>query len=920
MRRKIELYIGGRLADLNEQDLLLYNYAFTDLENPTAVKNSYSKQVTLPGTATNAAIFGHPARVDRRTTAGGGTGTSFAAGRKTPFTIYADTGEVLESGYLRLDSVTRKGAIVTGYKVTLFGGLGGFLYGLSYDAEGNKRTLASLTYAADDLDFTINAATILEAWSHLDDLDEDAPEITNKWMVLNFAPAYNGLPEGEFDAAKAIADRASLGLPASITEDGVDYYPRDGKVVLTMPDGQDEWAVKDMRSYLQRPALNMYAFLLACADPANNGGYKVDLSLSGIEETFHLWKTLPMLSSLGSFSQETGDATLSVTGTGSLYILSGPITPGGTIPETAMVKATMRPRVVFGGLTTGYEYRLIDLVGVLSPLLLYNASVYFVQAVAWIGNSNNVVGYSKTICLSPFTSAEFSGRTLAEQLGAADRLYGEDVEMVQAADPFTAWGGDATLPADFSLEVNSYPANYSIYIWAYSGRFILDTRTGQWSVDSAQRDTTPRVLYNGSFVTPGTFGARDAGSKITYSTPGELRSGVQITKAILLNSKHTPAEYLVSFAKQFGWTFEYEPDTKTIVVRSRAWFFSPGRAGTPVDLSALVDRSRDITILPHHLEAKWYDMKLPMAEGAFAQEYKRTYGLDYAIQRINTGYEFDAAVKDLMQGNAFRQAATTLAHGPFWNYVLEGGDFRPSQFLANGVTAEYYNTTNRKTAAYQVPALPSSVALNYYNGYFPGYDAWGWQHGGGRLELHDLDGKVVDGEDILCWYRGKDAMPYFKVSDDTAEMLNLNGGKGCWDMTPGTAAGLDVPLFSRMRFTTLFVEELGDMPKDCEQMLDFGIPKELDIPGVGFRQVSLGITLYERYWRDFLRDRLDQDTKVMRCYVDLTGQKVGPFHLRRFYWYEGALWALNKITNYSLTTYDPVECEFIQIRDTANYV
>ena len=66
MRRKIELYIGDRLADLSDQALVLYNYTMEDLLKPTAVKNSYSKQVTLPATPANDAIFGYYYRLDRR--------------------------------------------------------------------------------------------------------------------------------------------------------------------------------------------------------------------------------------------------------------------------------------------------------------------------------------------------------------------------------------------------------------------------------------------------------------------------------------------------------------------------------------------------------------------------------------------------------------------------------------------------------------------------------------------------------------------------------------------------------------------------------------------------------------------------------------------------------------------------------------
>ena len=59
MRRKIELYINGTLADLSDQGLVLFNYSLTDLQKPTAVKNGFSKQITPPGTPQNDFIFRH---------------------------------------------------------------------------------------------------------------------------------------------------------------------------------------------------------------------------------------------------------------------------------------------------------------------------------------------------------------------------------------------------------------------------------------------------------------------------------------------------------------------------------------------------------------------------------------------------------------------------------------------------------------------------------------------------------------------------------------------------------------------------------------------------------------------------------------------------------------------------------------------
>ena len=86
MRRKVTLYVGGRKADLADTSFLLMNYTAEDLSNPTIVKNSFSQQVTLPGTCRNNSIFGAMWRSDRRALAGGSTGAQFDASKRTPFT------------------------------------------------------------------------------------------------------------------------------------------------------------------------------------------------------------------------------------------------------------------------------------------------------------------------------------------------------------------------------------------------------------------------------------------------------------------------------------------------------------------------------------------------------------------------------------------------------------------------------------------------------------------------------------------------------------------------------------------------------------------------------------------------------------------------------------------------------------------
>lgn len=54
----IRLYINDILADLNSESLISLTFALDDTDNPTIVKNSFSKSITLPSTKNNDRIFG----------------------------------------------------------------------------------------------------------------------------------------------------------------------------------------------------------------------------------------------------------------------------------------------------------------------------------------------------------------------------------------------------------------------------------------------------------------------------------------------------------------------------------------------------------------------------------------------------------------------------------------------------------------------------------------------------------------------------------------------------------------------------------------------------------------------------------------------------------------------------------------------
>jgi hypothetical protein len=146
MRKNIKLFIANKEVDCSEGISLPITYTVEDFQNPTIVKNSFSKTISIPGTKNNNKIFGEIYKLDRflHIKEGNFSGVYFDPSKRVDFGIY-NNGYLVESGYMQLNSISIKQAVIT-YNITLYGGLGDFFYGLKYKEDGTIRTLADLQY------------------------------------------------------------------------------------------------------------------------------------------------------------------------------------------------------------------------------------------------------------------------------------------------------------------------------------------------------------------------------------------------------------------------------------------------------------------------------------------------------------------------------------------------------------------------------------------------------------------------------------------------------------------------------------------------------------------------------------------------------------------------------------------------------
>lgn len=929
MRRKIRLYIGDAEADLSTDSLVQMNYKADDLNNPAVVKNSYSQQVTLPSTRNNDAIFGMMFRADRRTTSGsGGTGPAFSPLVRTPFSIYNEAGELLESGYMKLDSVTDKNGTVT-YGVTLYGGLGSFFYTLSYDDEGNELTLADLPLLSDDpedkIEFTINKETVAEAWAAL------RAGTAGPWQVVNFAPAYNGLPEGDFSADVGVGNPANVGGVVSHPEGDNVYRPINNNALYELGEEFTEWQTKDLRSYLQRPVFSVKGMIAAIGRYAASKGFTLNLDntfFNSANEAYEkAWVTLPLLTTYERDGEEeeitlsgnafTDDVNVGRSGIPAIRNLS----PYLTTPDARVtVTCTIHPAIAMTTETFKQNKFWINR-GLKSNATGVEGTAIFVQLLLYDTYGRVTSGSPLQVFMTQPVSGTFTAQDLADISGVPyEKRFGVAPDIHYEELPYygKAYFGLTEMywwrmVSGVSLEAIGTRVSRAA-VNAYAA--VLNKTSEGFTIYPLYEFQAYALIFDGSVSIRqniNAWGAFVTDAVATYDATSGYRSDSKITQSILLSDTMTPAEFLLSYSKTFGLSYTYDKGSKTVSLLTRNSLYTDD----VVDIEDRIDRSKDIKTTPLVSESKWLSFASGEAEGDFVEFYRKKYGREYGDQKVNTGYDFNADTNDVLESVEFTGGAEVLEKSIYYNNITSGpngpsglnGRTRICSTFLNGAASYklYLNGFDKDDSVDLEGITPDATAtITPFNVPLPAYDIIP------KLQCHTDDGSATDGKGILLFLRGSiaddeaaaTAYARFIISDDSSAMENLNGGP-CWELSNGIAAS-NMPIFGRHWMNG----------NEIEQTMDFGIPAEIDIPNLS---VNSEAAIYTRYWQKYVEDMYNVDTRICSAYVDFRGIQVGEELLRKFFFFDGAIWRMNGISNYSLTTVGTTQCEFVKVMDRAAY-
>ena len=883
-RPYIELYINNQKVEFTEPPQILLTYSHNEVHNPTIVKNSYSKTITIDGTPNNNKIFNCFA--DMRWVNGAG----FNPSRKETFTLFHN-GEPIETGYVKLDNVKKMGSRVQ-YQITLFGGLGQFLYNLSYGEDGEQRKLRDLVYATDIGRFNVNKNTIRDAWRQINGLSY----IDNIYDFINFAPCYNGIPK-DFTANKVAIDVESFRLnnprlynQFTVSKDG--FSTINGWLTGEFEQDYDEWQTKDLRSYLQRPVIRLKDIIGACCNPDNNGGYEVELDADFFNEDNPYWDkawvTLPLLTEMEEMvaGEEGNDYDVAI---GETVTISG-IDVGKNFDASFNIAVGCNADSSASYLQTCYEGSSWDGSDESAVVEEVTNFARYIQVVVYDAN-NQVIGGSNAMAFftpSMYSSFEF------------EPTYKTSVQRVT---------GTYHKQNDGTYRFNSKFYKFTIKNIQYEEGMYFKV------VEKFAYDSSPTMGYPSEFkLYTDSYAAVNVSeylNDIADDVEVEFNNGLNwfVTKDALLNSEHTPADYFLSYIKLFNlhiWKDMYE---NKIYVYKRQNFFTNEK----YDIENLINRSEAIDITPITFDAKWYNFKYDMeTDGLLYKDYNNEYGIPYGIQKIDTNYNFDNSSKDLLETNVYKGCIMQRGKSRYYVDIYQAfsdDDVYYPPYVLDGIKTFLYNSNGDTTEGSTITPKTTQQSINWWTEKY--FDITP------KPSFVDNKNEIINGSNVLLFYGGstelKDvsgARINFTLTDDIAEFETLNENEPCWIWSMDWDVAY--PVYNLPNFSRYIVNENSWVTHSW----DFGTPKTLYIPDYNIDDSS---NLYTQYWQSYIRDMYSVDTRIVECMVLLKERVIGDW-LRRFYYFDGSYWVLNEITDYDVTGNEPTKCTLIRVNDTSNYL
>lgn len=931
----IDLLIKNLPVELPDTGIsMLFQRQRTDYVNPTIVRNSFTKTIKLPGTKNNSNIFNNLWKLDCSI-----SNNKFNPSKREPFILLKD-GNIIEQGYVKLNNIVWDGHFYS-YEITLYGELGNLLYGLSYNINEETDEVSPLTLGDLDFDFngfSINKELIDTAWKRLDGDSSTEGDEYKMFDTINFMVSYDGVPAADNFDAKSMwcsVDRTAAvewrdhyyqaqEFPSSVTEDGTTYtYVRTG---LTAMDPDDHYGLfdlkremstleaRDLRSYLLRPVLNIQKVFEAIGKYINDHfGYTLDMSdpFFSTYDFRSTWMTLSMLYEIDPTVETntlfTKRLLLSNTSSPASYLISFCKTYGIYLDVDYFAK-----KLVLTRLPNFFERDKCNELKVdlsreikITPLSFDKATYTFDYGE---GDGQFYKRYKDTYGIQYGSKKVNTGY----RFDASTAPYIDNNVFRQAVDsidqsiyyryPFGVYNGvlfdypgplsdDANLPTYKLFDVQTYRETGEVKTidgemkmswWpTYNNVAHNISNSGYQYLNNWWAGLRPNIWQDGfpkvQFHSDDNKGIDGKDVLVRFSGFRQVSYGRLVSRddRIYWNND-TYSDSLIDATKVNYLLSDDYPFLKDVLGKN-CYYDCPAPALGYSGYSYI----NVINRLPEFTRGNYiYLLNYSNIPAFYVSSYQSETinGSSNSVSITSTASKFETSVS----------SSSGRQYPYFTNYALRGGH---RYFLAAAV-----KTANaaviRNNNSYDFPDIIDSTVIDSL-----------------RLSNSDavqLVASIVETDSSN--YNTIVPLSTYDVSStvswDTEYLI-------AFDLT---AMGMEDKLTNVDDAIMYFgiTEKKVGFPYDLAETLDFGVSREMYVPGCTYES---NIGIYNEYWAGYISDLYSINTRVMECYCYLDNiDEV----FREFYYYENCLWILSKIVDWNMEN-KLCKATFIKVNDIDNY-
>lgn len=965
MKCSIDLYINGNKVDIiNTEEFsqqFSLNLSFSDLYEPDKITDSYSKSITLPGTANNNNIFANIWKLDSNNI------DKFNPSQISEFQIYLNS-ELWQSGTAQLQEITRKNNTYT-YKVVLFGNITrvmSMLLNSDIDDDSNK-LLRSLKYPS-KLRHTLNDYMLYMMWNsyyytgHI---------YLNDYM--QYVPCQNGLYDN-FDSSKVLTITYPWRTDSTAGQLSTPYYTctpviyaetnagsTDGNNHITIASSEDqefdEYNMQQFRVEYQRPALKMNKLIQQIVSDCSADA-SINLDSDYFNSNNPYWNNTYLTLSQYTTDDDEGEVTGTVDTTSTKYIPVGTTSTSFDLSFTQTdgnitIFAPDSSTVVYFGALSGTKKISVEFqlkVSALSDTLLakgdYSNEPYYLNGdfTGTIGTNYNTSnwtrqtwtvypqaiasGYSATG--TPYSNGSYDS-SINSGIYGYNYIYGTHYSYAYNSYRYETRNNNypsypyqyTMFNNDVKLTFKSYtPTNDTNYYW----------KPFKFDIDFSSLDSSGKITVYINNIDHRFFGCNDGWKVRVEKTLPVLISIKPMTAApsgtssISLNNYY-PYSYgyngnnikvSYNFAIRSGDNYSgtYSGIAPSVVTTDDMFDTTTTQGEILLNYTKLLgliydtSKNGDITIMSRNKFFSDYEI--------FDWTDKVDYSRDINIKPI----PFDTRYLEMKY-----KSNDTYYENKYSNeFGISYGEKKINTgFAFNSNTTQLLDTIFCNTVMAKEPRdrywtefryVGRQVPDNYY-----GFIKKGWSLTPSNLPCYfSKDGDKKNSADTkysLLFMNGRNTANAGHITIDSSIMLatdsSTNGGQYCWvDCVTGSGVTAFERLFRSISSTPYFSTHYDSYS------WDIGYPR-ISYSGDTTSSYPSGSTVYSRFWDTYISEIYNAKNKILTCYVKLSWIDILNFSFKNFVTIDGVLYHPNKLLNVNPLSDDPVQVELIQVQNITAY-